>query len=120
MKVANKKNMPNIVVGSVVLAGLICTLLSLQKWPFSSFIVVMILYFTLIAFDGGRSGTLAAFTGGVSQGRLVQVTEHSYTNVQAVMHLPLGIQVRLNTKQKPHQNPALGTWLTEPGLEITT
>lgn len=32
---------------------------------------------------GGRNGRLAAFTVGVSQGRLVQVTEYSYTNVQA-------------------------------------
>lgn len=71
--------MPNIVAGSVVLAGLMCTLLSVQKWPFSSFIVVIIFYFTLIAFDGGRSGKVAAFTVGVSQGRLVQVTEHSHT-----------------------------------------
>lgn len=31
----------------------------------------------------GGSGRLAAFTVGVSQGRLVQVTEYSYTNVQA-------------------------------------
>lgn len=68
----------------------------------------------------GKSGKLAAFTVGVSQGRLVQVTEYSDTNVQAADHLPLRNTSQIEHKTKPHQNPALGTWLTEPGLEMTT
>lgn len=69
---------------------------------------------------GGRSGKLAAFTVGVSQGRLVQVTEYSYTKVQAADSLTFRNTGQIEHKTKPHQNPALGTWLTEPGLEMTT
>lgn len=59
---------------------------------------------------GGRSGKLAAFTVGVSQGRLVQVTEYSYTNVQAADSLTFRNTSQTEYKTKPHQNPALGTW----------
>lgn len=47
---------------------------------------------------GGRSGKLAAFTVGVSQGRLVQVTEYSNTKVQAADSLTLR-----NTRQIEHK-----------------
>lgn len=69
----------------------------------------------------GRSGKLAAFTVGVSQGRLVQVTEYSDTNVEAAADsLTFRNTSQIEHKTKPHQNPALGTWVTEPGLEMTT
>lgn len=51
MKVANKKSMPNIIVGSVVLAGLICTLPAVTITPEMALLVFYSGYNIIIYFN---------------------------------------------------------------------
>lgn len=86
MKVANKKSMPNVVAGSMVLAGLICSLPAVTITPEMALLIFSSGYNIKIYFNciwGGvgnwQLSQLKSFTGKA----VVQVTEYSYTNVQA-------------------------------------
>lgn len=64
MKVANKKSTPNVVAGSMVLAGLICTLPAVTIAPEMALLIFSSGYNIKIYFNciWGGSGKLAAFT----------------------------------------------------------
>lgn len=85
MKVAKQESMPNVVAGSMVLASLICMLPAVTIAPEMGLpnLFQWLQYYNLTAFGEGvekwQLSQLESFTGKA----VVQVTEYSYTNIQA-------------------------------------
>lgn len=123
MKVAKEESMPNVVVGSMVLASLICMLPAVTIAPEMAFLIFSSGYSIVIYFNciWRGSGKVAAFTvgefhrEGCGPGNRIQLHQHSGSRFTYLYAYKSDL-----TQRKPHQNPAPGTWLAEPGLKMTT